>query len=81
MHAVQIHARREEIRGARQTHGGEEATVRAAPQADARGVDVAPGAEQEARRLHVLELAGSLGAVVERFAELHAVTDPASVIH
>ena len=78
--AVHVHAGREHVGRTRESHRGEIAAVRAAPQADARRVDVRPILHEEARAHHVAEFAAAGRAVVERFAELHPVADAAAVV-
>ena len=79
--AVHIDAGSEEIGGAGEAESGQVAAIAAAPQADARGIDVGARAEIESCAFHVVELAGTGGAVVERFAKIEAVADAAAIVH
>ncbi len=79
-HAVEVDARGKEIGGTGQRERGEIATVASAPHADVRAVDIGPAAQVEPCAPDVVELTRAGGAVVEGFAEVETVADPAAVV-
>src|SRR5262249_50085585 len=80
VHAVDVHAGGEQVRGAGQAERGQVAAVRAAPQPAAVRIDVGPLSQVAGGPDHVVELTGASGAVGGGLAEVEAVADAAAVV-
>ena len=71
---------RKDIGITRQAHGGEDAAVGQAPEADAFGIDIGVGLEVFAGGLNVLVFGGTAGTAVGGAAKFATVADAAAVV-
>src|SRR6267378_3844732 len=81
VHAVNVHASGKQIRSASKPERGEVAAIATAPEPDAAGVHVRPGAKIDACALDIIELAGAHRPVIESFAKIEAVANSAAIVY
>src|SRR5216684_2862413 len=81
VHAVNVHAGGKQIRSASKPERGEVAAIATAPEPDAAGVHVRPGAKIDACALDIIELAGAHRPVIESFAKIEAVANSAAIVY
>src|SRR4029077_19511447 len=78
--AMEVHASCKNIGVARQAHGGEESAVAAAPQAHARGIDIAAALQILSGGHDVLVFGGSAASAPGSLANRAAIPGPAATV-
>src|SRR6266481_3514969 len=81
VHAGNVHPGGKQIRSASKPERGEVAAIATAPEPDAAGVHVRPGAKIDACALDIIELAGAHRPVIESFAKIEAVANSAAIVY
>src|ERR1700719_3757268 len=80
VNTVEVHTSGENIRVARQAHGGKEPAVAAAPQADACGIDIAAAPEIFSGGDDILIFRGATASAAGSLAKRAAIPNAAAIV-